>query len=212
MFENIRKECIRKFCELKVWLNNIQDNDEFSAINKGLYFVYVYGVYEETVRMVVQKTIEELNSANIKVEQCIYELYALILSGEYDSLYGVGNDHKWEKRWNISGKIKENGVVSIPIQIFPTDGKNIRYRQLESLAKTFGIVGDILPRSEMGGDIQEMVSNRNYISHGNKTPKEVGREVSVFDLQRKLKNISEVCEYIIDIYENYIVEKKYLRK
>ena len=182
MFNEIKEELTRKICELRLWLSNINDSDDFSAINKGLFYVYIYGIYEETVRTVVQKTIEELNAKSVKIDECIYELYALIFSAEYDSIYGVGNEHKWEKRWNISDKLTRNPIVSIPNEIVPTDGKNLRYRQLESIAKSFGIHNAILPRAEIGGNIKEMVDNRNYIAHGNKTPKEVGREVSVNDL------------------------------
>ena len=189
MFDEIKNEMTRKICELRIWLSNMRDDDDFSSINKGLFYVYIYGIYEEIVRQTVQKTIEELNARSVKINECIYELYALIFSAEYDSIYGVGNEHKWEKRWDISTKMIENPIVLIPNEIIPTDGKNLRYRQLQSIAKTFGIHDDILPRPEIGGDIQEMVNNRNYIAHGNKTPKEVGREVSVSDLQRKLLHI-----------------------
>ena len=210
MFDEIKEEMTRKICELRIWLSNINDSDDFSTINKGLFYVYIYGIYEETVRTVVQKTIEELNAKSVKIDECIYVLYALIFSTEYDSIYGVGNEHKWEKRWNVSDKLTQNPVV-IPNEIIPTDGKNLRYRQLESIAKTFGIHNAILPRAEIGGDIQEMVDKRNYIAHGNKTPKEVGREVSVNDLQRKLDHISEACTYIIELYEEYIEERLYLK-
>ena len=57
----------------------------------------------------------------------------------------------------------------------------------------------------------KIVDKRNYIAHGNKTPKEVGREVSVNDLQRKLDHISEACTYIIELYEEYIEEQLYLK-
>ena len=57
-------------------------------------FTYIYGIYEETVRTVVQKTIEELNAKSVKIDECIYELYALIFSAEYDSIYGVGNEDR----------------------------------------------------------------------------------------------------------------------
>lgn len=97
------------------------------------------------------------------------------------------------------------------IVFFDKFRKNLRYRQLESIAKSFGIHNAILPRAEIGGNIQEMVDNRNYIAHGNKTPKEVGREVSVNDLQRKLDHISEACAYIIELYEKYIEEQMYLK-
>ena len=49
------------------------------------------------------------------------------------------------------------------------------------------------------------------LPYGNKTPKEVGREVSVNDLQRKLDHISEACTYIIELYEEYIEEQLYLK-
>ena len=144
MFNEIKEELTRKICELRLWLSNINDSDDFSVINKGLFYVYIYGIYEETVRTVVQKTIEELNAKSVKIDECIYELYALIFSAEYDSIYGVGNEHKWEKRWNIYLKLTRNPIVSIPNEIVPTDGKNLRYRQLESIAKSFGM-------SEIGG-------------------------------------------------------------
>lgn len=211
MFNKIKEEMTRKICELRIWLSNINDSDDFSTINKGLSYVYIYGIYEEAVRIVVQKTIEELNAKLVKIDECIYELYALIFSAEYDSIYGVGNEHKWEKRWNISDKLTQNPIVTIPNEIVPTDGKNLRYRQLESIAKSFGIHNAILPRAEIGGNIQEMVNNRNYIAHGNKTPKEVGCGVSVNDLQHKLDHISEACTYIIELYEKYIEEQMYLK-
>mgnify|MGYP004496980655 CR=1 FL=1 len=211
MFEEIKDEITRKIRELRMWLIGINDNDEFAAINKGLYYVYIYGIYEETIRAVVQKTIEELNAKSVRIDECIYELYALIFSPEYDSIYGAGNAQKWKKRWDVSNKLIINPVVEIPIEIIPTDGNNLRYKQLDSIAKSFGIHKDILPRPEIGGDIQEMVDNRNFIAHGNKTPKEVGREVSVADLLRKLSHISEACTYTIQLYEQYILEKQYLK-
>lgn len=212
MFNEIKEEMTRKICELRIWLGNISDGDDFASISKGLFYVYIYGIYEETVRSVVQKTIEELNAKSVKIDECIYELYALIFSTEYDSIYSVGKEHKWEKRWNISNKLIDNPIIHIPNEIIPTDGKNLRYKQLESIARSFGIHDNILPRAEIGGDIQEMVSNRNYIAHGNKTPKEVGREVTVSDLQRKLNHVSEVCTYIVEIYEGYINGQKYLKR
>ena len=74
MFNEIKEELTRKICELRLWLSNINDSDDFSAINKGLFYVYIYGIYEETVRTVVQKTIEELNAKSVKIDECIYEL------------------------------------------------------------------------------------------------------------------------------------------
>lgn len=211
MFEEIKNEVTRKFCELKIWIQNIDESNSYCNIAKGLFFVYVYGIYEETVRQVVTATIDELNQANIKIDECIYELYSLIFCEEYDGMYSVGNEHKWEKRWNVSIKLKNNENVMISNDVMPTDGKNIRFRQLESIAKSFGVKAPVLPRNEIGGYIQEMVDNRNYIAHGNKVPREVGRSFTVLDLLNRCDYISEICNYIIIVYETYICEKQYLK-
>lgn len=212
VFENIKEEATRKFCELKLWITNIEDADPYSTIARGLFFVYIYGIYEEIIRQVVSQTIDDLNGAHITIEQCIFELYALAFSTEYDGLYNVGNEHKWERRWDISKKFIENEYIIISHEIIPTDGKNIRYKQLDSIAKSFGMKQNILPRNEIGGYIQEMVNNRNYIAHGNKLPREVGRDYTNDDLLLRCNYISEICTHTIDIYEAYINERQYLRE
>lgn len=211
MFEDIREDTSEKFRELNVWLQGIDDQDALSPITKGLFFVYVYGIYEETIRTVVGRTIDELNRSEVTMDQCIWELYALILSEQYDGLYGVGNERKWEKRWEISRILKDNQKLHIARDIMPTDGRNFRYRQLESIAKTFGLSEQILPRNELGGYIQEMVNNRNYIAHGNLLPREVGSSYNLEDLKLRSDSISESCMYFIAVYEKYVSEEKFLR-
>ena len=211
LFDEIKDELTRKICELKLWLANIDERNQYCNITKGLYFVYMYGIYEETIRQVVSTTIDELNNAEVKIDECIYELYSLIFSEEYDGMYSVGNEHKWEKRWKVSDKMTNNPNVIISHYMMPTDGKNIRYKQLKSIANSFGVKDNVLPRNEIGGYIQEMVDNRNYIAHGNKTPKEVGRNFTILDLKNKCDYIEEVCNYVIAEYETYIQERKYLK-
>ena len=103
------------------------------------------------------------------------------------SVLPLRGEHKWEKRWKLSDKMINNPKVVISHDMMPTDGKNIRYKQLKSIANSFGMKENVLPRNEIGGYIQEMVDNRNYIAHGNKTPKEVGRNFTILDLIRYMK-------------------------
>lgn len=212
MFEDIKEEMIRKFRELKLWVSSINGDSQYNVIEHGLFFVYIYGIYEEIVRQVVSTTIDKLNGANITIDKCIYELYSLIFSEEYDGIYSVGNEHKWEKRWKIAEKLDQNEIVIISHDLFPTDGRNLRYRQLDSIAKSFGMKENILPRNEIGGYIQEMVDNRNFIAHGNKSPREVGREYTIDELLKRCEYILEVCTYIVDVYERYIVDQQFLRE
>lgn len=213
-FEDIRTEMTRKFVELKLWVSNIPSdsiNTEFATISKGLFFVYLYGIYEEIVRKTIYATVDALNNSSIKIGDCKYELYAVLFSSEYDALYSVGNEKKWEKRWDIAKKLLSNTQIDIQPDIFPTDGRNIRIRQLQSIANSFGLKGNVLPRKETGGYVQELVNMRNSIAHGNKLPKEIGRNYTPKDLLERCDILSEVCTYVVSMYEKYIVEKSYLK-
>lgn len=217
MYSDIKSSATHNFYEIKKYLLDIKSKetglivDALNDTSKGLFFVYIYGVYEEIIRKTVIRTIESLNQANVSISRVKYELLQLILSSEYDGLYSVGNDKKWEKRWNISNKLKVDDVISISTEIMPTDGKNIRYKQLESIAKAFGICESILPRSEIGGYINEMVENRNLIAHGNVMPQDVGRRYTADELIKKYDMINEFCTYFVEVYEKYIVHTRYLK-
>lgn len=223
MFDQIRNKIISNFRDIKIWISCIESNQnssgivaqgisDYQAISFGLFFVYTYGVYEEIIRNIILETINQLNNSTVLISQCIFELYSLLLSPEYDSLYNVGNEHKWEKRWDISEKLSNDSQIVIPSVLFPTDGKNIKIRQLESIRKSFGISGEMLPRPEIGWYVNEMVENRNSIAHGNKLPKEVGRSYTKEDLITRCEIISEICIYICDLFEKYIEKKEYIKK
>lgn len=184
-------------------------NDVNSKIIKGLYFVYVYGIYEAIIQRIVQRTIDIINSNSIKIGECQFGLFPIIFSKEYDSLYSAGRDKVWNKRWKISNRLIEDDIVSIPADVFPTDGKNIRYSQLESIANSFGLVGDILPRPEVGGYIQDMVNNRNYIAHGDYLPKDIGARYTKNDLILHCDIILEVCTHLINQYSSYVMDCAY---
>lgn len=212
-FEEIKKEITRKFVELKFWATNIptnQENADFATISRGLFFVYLYGVYEESIRKTVYATIDALNNSSSKIEDCRYELYSMLFSQEFDALYSVGNEKKREKRWDITNKLISNERIQIQSDLFPTDGRNIRIKQLQSIANSFGVKENVLPRDEIGGYIQELVNMRNDIAHGNKLPREIGRNYTQADLLKRCEILSEVCTYVVSLYEEYIANKSYL--
>lgn len=214
MFDGIKEDITRKFIELKLWVSKIPtrtSDSDFATISRGLFFVYIYGIYEEIIRRTVVATIEELNSSAATIDRCTYELYAILFSSEYDSLYCVGNEKKWEKRWEISNRFIQNQTIQIQSDLFPTDGRNLRIRQLQSIANSFGMKENVLPRNEVRGYIEEMVNNRNDIAHGNKLPKEIGRNYTVNDLIKICNLVSETCTHIVTIYERYIQDRKYLK-
>lgn len=219
MFDEIRNTSTSKLTEVREYLNKINSMipsppltpSDYDNICKGLFFVYIYGVYEYTVGKTILKSIELINEANVKISQCKVDLLCLILNDEYDSIHSVGVNKRWEKRWEISKKIYDDKEVNINAEIIPTDGKNYRYSQLQSIWTSFGIEKDMLPREDIGGRINEMVDFRNFIAHGDEAPGDIGKRFTVNDLRTRYDAISMYCSYIVDVFDDYIKNKKYIK-
>ena len=219
MFSDIMSTSTSRLSEVRDYINYIKDNTPRPPTItppaiitlKGMFFVYLYGVYEFTVRETVLRSIDCLNKLNIKINDCKIILSCLILNDTFNSIATTGNGKKWDKRWELLSSFSNDINVYINPDLMPTDGKNFRYRQLQSIWTSFGIVDSILPRSEIGGRIDEIVELRNAIAHGNDTPLEIGKRFTINDLLERFDDISEYCSYIIDIFSNYLASKKYLK-
>lgn len=217
MFEDIISISTSRLIEVKGILDHIKDNAPDAPIPfpsslttmKGLFYIHIYGAFEYTVTATVQRTINLLNQTNVKIKDCKPILYSLILNSECDSLYNATSS-KWNKRRDLFNKIEGNSEISISSDLFPTDGKNIRYAQLESIWTTFGIELPILNESSIGGRIKDIVDNRNAIAHGNSSASDIGSRVSLSDLYRRYDEISGYCSYIINVFENYMNDRKYV--
>lgn len=218
MFSELKNNSNLKLHDIRMYIDKINTTpssplsniSDFDNANKGLFFVYLYGVFESIIKTTIGVTIEHLNSSSITLANCKKELLCMIFDGEYTSLYSVGNDKKWDKRWSISTRLRLNEIVVINPNVFPTDGKNIKVKQLESIFNSFGFQEDILPRGEIGGYINEMVQNRNHIAHGDVLPHDIGKRYTIVDLNKRFDCIDEYCTYFMDICENYIDNNYYL--
>ena len=217
MFSQIKQTATTNLHHTKKYLEEVgnlippppNEPTDFHNSLKGMFFVYLYGVYEAIITSTVLKTIAALNNSQTPLSDCIVDLLPMILNNEYDALHTVSSNKKWEKRWNISQKIRDNSPISINTELVPTDGKNYQYAQLESIVKSFGVPHNPLPRPEIGGHIREMVVNRNHIAHGDELPQDVGKRYTMTELLKRWQEIDEFCTYFVDMFENYINTSEY---
>lgn len=210
MLEDIKKDLIRKYRELKIWIEKLDDTPGYS-IERGLYYVYIYGIFEWLVTSVVQRTIEEMNSYNGRISEYIYEVYPLIFANEFDAIQGCGNKTKWPSRKTISDRLLNDDRVNIETALIPTDGRNIQQRQLESIASAFGNKAKIFPDNRTIGYLKETVENRNHIAHGDETPAEVGSRNTKRDIASNFASIQSLSEYFLDQYDQYVENRGFLK-
>lgn len=95
--------------------------------------------------------------------------------------------------------------------LIPTDGRNIQFKQLESIAVTFGKSGPVIPSNRIQGYIVTTVENRNHIAHGDETPGEVGARITKKDIEENFTSMEELSEYIINQYDLYVKNKEFLK-
>jgi hypothetical protein len=219
MLSDVRANSSSRLLQTRQFLDFIHDNTPpppaptpFHLINsRGLFFVQLYGVYEKTIINSVFRSITFINSNEHRVLDFKPLVLSMVLHPQCDALASV-SARKWEKRWELFEKLELNPIVNICEEVLPTDGQNIRYRQLEMIWKTFCIDKPVLPRPEIRGRISELVDNRNAIAHGDATALDIGSRVTTQDLYIKYSDISEYCSYFLDTLESHILTKAYLLK
>lgn len=217
MFDDIKVSSTSRLLEVRAVLDFIKTTTHpvpapesmTVRVLKGMFYVHIYGVFEYTVTSVVQHTIYLINSLNIPLNSFKPILLSMVLNPEFDAIF-ITSNKKWEKRWVLFDKMENNLTTKISNDIFPTDGRNIRYAQLESIWKTFGVDAPILNNVSLGGRIKDIVANRNAIAHGNSSASEIGGRISIGDLYQRYNEMSSYISYIIEVFEEYITQEKYI--
>ncbi|MGJ1333989.1 MULTISPECIES: MAE_28990/MAE_18760 family HEPN-like nuclease [Sphingobacterium] len=218
MFTDLKTDSASRLVEVRDFLDLINSlipsppiptpNNLLTA--KGLFYVHIYGVFEFTITSCIKRTIILINNENVNINDLQPLLLTMALNSEFDSLANV-KARNWDCRWSLFEKIRDNSISQIITDLIPTDGKNIRYKQLESIWKTFCINSPILNLPSIGGRLKDIVDNRNAIAHGNTTSSEIGSRVTMNDLYNRYNEISSYCSYVIQVFEEYVLNKDYLK-
>lgn len=216
MFNDIEVNSSQRIVEIREYLSSIMPlipapptaTPRYLNTAKGLIFVQLYGVIEYTVTSVISKCIFYINSESVKLSDIKPIIIGLALHSDLDSLIQVSSK-KWEKRYNIFRKIEQDITVDIIDDIMPTDGGNIKYSQLESIWKTFCLAEPIFHDIKFRGRLEDIVTNRINIAHGNEPASTIGARVTIQDLSDRLNDVSAFCTYFISVFESYVINKKY---
>lgn len=218
MFQFIERESTARLVEVREYLNFIITHSSgvktkepsYLKGERGLFFVHLYGVVEYTVRETVSAATIAINNEKCKFKDCKPLFMSVALNSYFDSLTNIGDSKKWDKRWEILTTMNSDNIVELSSELMPTDGGNIKYKQLQSIWKSFCIEDPILPKPYIGGYLNELVQKRNLIAHGNQTPEEIGSAFTYDDLEIRFNAINELCSHIVTTFDDYIVNKKYL--
>lgn len=103
----------------------------------------------------------------------------------------------------MTGIDSNDPLTTLNETLFPSNGSHYRPSQLNTIWRVFGIDKPIVPEMIHLGRIEELVENRNAISHGRKTAEEVGRRYSIAELEKRIDDVFALAKYIISTMEDH---------
>lgn len=187
----------RKFLDLVPLIEASKPTE--AAICKGLVFVYLYGAYEYVVRSVVQAALSEIQTSGMSAKDLRRELLSLALDPLLTAVATVGRRRLWQCRAELFAECEASGpLASLDDTLFPSDGSHYRSQQLRTIWSLFGIAEPVVPELRHLGRIEELVENRNAISHGRRTAEEIGRRYSRAELESRIDDVQVIALHIVE--------------
>jgi hypothetical protein len=177
---------------------------EQAAFLRGLVFVDLYATYEFTLRSSVQAALSFLRKQQRTIGDVRPELLALILEPSWEATRTAGRSKLWAKRLDLLAETSSGrALAAVDDTLFPSDGSHYRPRQLVTVWAVLGIAQPTVPENRLLGRIEELVENRNAVSHGRRTAGEVGRGYSRSDIDTRIDDVEHLCEYVLSTIESH---------
>lgn len=163
---------------------------------KGLMFVQLYAVYENTVVKMVQSAIGDILNHAVPVSDIKLELLSLTLHPEISAVIDSGSARQWNARKTLMLRINSANPTNVPDTVFPNDGSHFRRGQLQTIWDIFGVSQPLLPIPRHLGRVDELVEHRNAIAHGRRTAEDIGRRFSVGDINDRIDDTELICLHL----------------
>jgi hypothetical protein len=170
---------------------------QFRAL-KGLFFVHLYAAFEFTVGSTVDRMLAAIRGDSVTIKQLKPELLALELDGRFKAVVDTYGIPHWEKRWELLTKIDSNDATTVSISALGAVLMNPNPKVLETIWRLFCVSDVLFKEGRWKGRIQELVENRNKVSHGRESATDVGGSFSVDDLRLRYDDVSEFCSHFTD--------------
>jgi hypothetical protein len=213
VFADVITELGLRVQRVRQYLTEIEEGDSAPGSGKptapdlkGLFFVYLYGVYEKALDGAFREAVAGVNAHRLPFNSLRPELLAIALDGRFDSLESAPKSPKrWQRRLELSTAIFGADEVAIPdAGTVPQDGSHMRVQQIRTMWSLFGINAPAVPEPRHVGRIEELVEQRNKIAHGRERPDTVGRNFTVADLETRVNDIEAVCLYVVRTLDTHV--------
>jgi len=217
MYESSRNGSADRLAQASALLNLIRlsdtsmDTAESTKVQKGIFFVLLYAALEFTVTSVVSEFLTAIKKEEKRNSELKMYYLGVALHSEFKSLMMAGDKAAWQKRMSLIDKLFSDTPAAIDESVFPSNGSNIAYDQLEHLWKVFDLPGRILPVGVEVYHLTELRDHRNSIAHGREVCSSIGRRFTSEALVARLGLVELLCGHILSAFEEAFENNLYLR-
>jgi hypothetical protein len=203
MFQALQLEVMDRFTAVEQHFRKSPSRpSDVGQTAKGLVFVQVYGIYEYTAKSMTRLAIAQVAACGHTFADLRPSLLALFLDAELSAVRDAGEGKLWEKRLRLLERVFSADPVTA-VNAIPHDGANFKHSQIEMILKILGVNRKMTIRERHLFRIDELVSNRNRIAHGEETALEVGRRYSRQDIRYHIKLMQKICLRLIFIVSEH---------
>lgn len=218
-FSTIKNQNTSRFNEVQVLLNYISSlepllpTDPTPAevkIMRGLFYVHLYAAFEKSMNEVVQKSLLLINAKSVKNNHFILPFNTIAVYDKIQSLKECGYKKVIERSVELFAEVGSKNVRPLNETTFSKRLQNVWIETIEEVMFAFGMQPLVLSAREKA-TINEIVDKRNSVAHGGESASYVGERHRTPVLRIKLQIVQELMINVIDRFEEYYEDKKYLK-
>lgn len=216
-FSIIRANSRERFGEVFINLAFIEENEgsrESSVeikILRGLFYVHLYSALEKAINETIEQTILLVKQDSVKNKHYDAAFNVISLNSKMQSFKHCSNKNYFSKSTEVFEGVISDEVFELSNTVFSESLQNVWYKTIQDTLRSFGLEPiNTDPRVRL--TIDELVDKRNAVAHGRETPVSVGERHRSDTLRKKAQEIQLVVEQFLSVFEDYVVNKKYISR
>ncbi|MGB2739005.1 MAG: MAE_28990/MAE_18760 family HEPN-like nuclease [Cognaticolwellia sp.] len=172
-------------------------------VSKATFYLILYNLSEATVNAGVESIYNKVKDESLSFSDIIEKLQIVWWNSHSKSLTSTENDNLIDKIYLLHRDCQSNQVPDFNNFISGVSG-NIDAESVRNVCHKYGI-----PVVSDGRELETTKKNRNWLSHGNKSFCDIGKDLVLSDLQTvKERTFCFLDEYVTNV-SDYLAQAQY---
>ncbi len=218
-FAAVKTTTTSRFNEVQIFLNFITSEEPNNPtevtpadvkIMRGLFYVHLYAAIENSINELVEKSLLLINSKQVKNNHYTLIFNTISVMDKLQSLKDCSHKNFTNRSIALMHEIGSRNIRGINETAFSNQLQNIWISTVIEVYSAFGI-GNPSFDPRVRATIDEIVDKRNAVAHGRESAQSIGERHRTDVLRQKLSTAQNFITQVIDDFESFYDEKRYLK-